>query len=45
MVYFAVLKANNKFRVGLIYEVTGMDVLMHGSMDNGMTIASLTKIE
>jgi len=45
LIYFYVLKVNNKFRVGLIYEVTGMDILMHGGTDNNMTLASLAKIE
>ncbi len=28
--YFYVLKKMNRFRVGLIYEITGMDMLLHG---------------
>eukprot|EP00347_Sterkiella_histriomuscorum_P006219 403353608 len=31
--YFYLLKRLNKFRVGHIYEITGMDVLMHGGTD------------
>lgn len=31
--YFYLLKRVNKFRVGHIYEITGMDVLMHGGTD------------
>lgn len=31
--YFYCLKKVNKFRVGYIYEITGMDVLMHGGTD------------
>jgi hypothetical protein len=31
--YFYILKRVNKFRVGHIYEITGMDVLMHGGTD------------
>jgi ammonium transporter, Amt family len=31
--YFFILKKVNKFRVGHIYEITGMDVLMHGGTD------------
>ncbi len=31
--YFYILKRVNKFRVGYIYEITGMDVLMHGGTD------------
>ena len=32
-IYFLSLKRLNKFRVGHIYEITGMDVLMHGGTD------------
>ena len=31
--YFYTLKRVKKFRVGHIYEITGMDVLMHGGTD------------
>ena len=31
--YFYFLKKVNKFRVGYIYEITGMDILMHGGTD------------
>ena len=31
--YFFILKKVNKFRVGHIYEITGMDILMHGGTD------------
>ncbi len=32
-IYFYCLKKVNKFRVGHIYEITGMDILMHGGTD------------
>ena len=31
--YFYTLRRVKKFRVGHIYEITGMDVLMHGGTD------------
>jgi len=32
--YFSVLKKMDRFRVGAIYEIIGMDILMHASVDN-----------
>jgi ammonia channel protein AmtB len=42
--YFYCLKKVNKFRVGYIYEITGMDVLMHGGT-NLLTNDMINKIE
>jgi len=32
--YFSTLKKMERFRVGAIYEIIGMDILMHASVDN-----------
>jgi ammonia channel protein AmtB len=42
--YFYCLKKVNEFRVGYIYEITGMDVLMHGGT-NLLTNDNINKIE
>ena len=42
--YFYALKKMNRFRVGLIYEITGMDVLVHGGL-NKITKRTIREIE
>jgi len=43
LVYFSVMKKMKRFKVGEIYEITGLDALMHGgtSLISGETLRKI----